>query len=311
MSHTEEFNKIMAANKKPRATKVAPVEVKLIGARDNMNDMQRDLSKCTISGCVISLPFEKLPNYDQVRKALLQAGAEYKKSTFIFPNDAQPYIDRLMGGESVNIKKEFQFFATPSSLADKLVSLAEVETGHRILEPSAGQGSLISAIERLEIPVEVVAIELMDINIKALSTKLKTHPIKYIQQVSLQEGDFLKAEFSSQFDRIIANPPFSKSQDADHIQHMYKFCKSGGKVAAIASIGWMYSSIGKGVKFRSWLDSDGAMSPEEWKRFCNIGTDAGFTRANGDHVYMEMLEAGEFQESGTSVRTCIIVISKV
>lgn len=104
-----------------------------------MNPLQESISKCKINGNVLSLPpitEGALTNYAEVKKALLNAGATYKQNTFIFPSDAQPHIDRLMGGEKVNIKKEFQFYGTPDELCDDLVFEAQIEPSHCILEPS-------------------------------------------------------------------------------------------------------------------------------------------------------------------------------
>lgn len=275
MTHTEKFNEIMKQSAKPRKAKAQPPKIELIGARENMNAMQTDLSKCEISGNVVTLPFERLPNYDQVRKALLNAGAKYNKNKFVFPNDARPYIDRLMGGENVNIKKEFQFFATPAPLAKYLVSLADIERHHSILEPSAGQGAIINAIIE-KIPTKLVqAYELSEINRNVLQS---------IEQCEILGDDFLKQNNYRQFDRVIANPPFSKNQDIDHILKMYYATKLGGRIVTIASKHWQISNNKKETEFRNWLDE-----------------------INAD---VQDIPQGAFKESGTNVASCIIIINK-
>src|ERR1044071_1400290 len=102
-----------------------------------MSELIESLRKCKVEGNIVFLPpisEGPLANYGDVRNTLLKAGAKYKKNTFIFPNDAQPYIDRLCGGESVNIQKETQFFPTPDKLADKLVDYACIRPGMAVLE---------------------------------------------------------------------------------------------------------------------------------------------------------------------------------
>lgn len=274
MTHTEKFNQIMERNKQPKKQKPVQIEVKIIGARENMSAMQTDLSKCIISGNTISLPFEQLPNYSEVRKALLNAGATYNRNKFVFPADAQPYIARLMGGESVNIKKEFQFFATPEPLAKYLVSIAEVDNYQRILEPSAGQGAIIKAIME-KCCVNVDCCELMDINSKILEK---------LEGCTLIADDFLKLERYSYYDRIIANPPFNKNQDVEHIQLMYRHLKNGGRLVSIASKHWQHSTNKKESAFRQWLK--------------NVDAD------------VEEIPQGAFLESGTKIATCIIIINK-
>ena len=88
-----------------------------------MTTLQEDLLKCTVDGNVISLPdinSTQLEDYPALRKALLNSGGKYKRSTFIFNTDAQPYVDRIMNGNGANLKKEFQFFYTPNKKIETL-----------------------------------------------------------------------------------------------------------------------------------------------------------------------------------------------
>lgn len=286
MSHTEEFNRIMnytntAHKEKTEQKKIIPV---LIGERENMNELQASIAKCRIASNVVYLPNIReglLSNYSDVRKAFLNAGASYKNNTFIFPNDAKPYIDRLMGGESVNIKKEFQFFGTPAGLADRLVKIADVKQWHKVLEPSAGQGAIIEAIFRecdyLNTPVDYF--ELMDANRAVLSKKINNglRAIEVGNDFLLYDGDY-------KWDLIIANPPFNKNQDVDHIRKMFSVLKDGGRIVTIAGNSWRFGSQKKQVAFREWLDKIGAV--------------------------VDDVEAGAFKESGTNISACMIVIDK-
>lgn len=276
MNHTERFNQIMNNNKPAKKMKQASIKIE---AKENMNELQTSLSKCTIQGDTLFLPPIHdgiLTNYQEVRKALLNAGASYKQNKFIFPNDAKPYIDRLMGGESVNIKKEFQFFGTPAKLADYLVELANPQYGQSILEPSAGQGAIINAIIRHRgAGAPVYYCELMDINRSVLEK---------IEQAVYLCDDFMDIPSQTPFDLIIANPPFNKNQDIDHIYKMFDVCKAGGRIVTIASKHWQHSTNKKETAFKQWLNDLNA----------------------------EVIEvpAGEFAESGTKIATCIIVINK-
>lgn len=248
-----------------------------------MSALAESLLKCKVDGNTLFLPDIKegpLPNYADVRKALLNAGATYKRNTFIFPSDAQPFIDRLTSGESVNIKKDFQFFATPAKLAERLVELAELNEHDgrgfgSILEPSAGQGAIVKAIHEATGYTSVVGYELMEENRQILK---KMHALHIIGE------DFLQADESSKYDYIIANPPFSKNQDIDHIRKMYAVCEDGGRIVTIASKHWQFSKNKKETQFREWLDKIGAEIIE--------------------------LDRGEFRESGTLVSSVIIIINK-
>lgn len=276
-NHTEAFNAIMNQYSIERKPKQKPIEVKQIQPVDNMTNLQDALSRCTYSGNVIQLPFERLEHYAELRKALLNAGATYKNSTFIFPSDAEAYINRLMGGDSVNIKKEFQFFGTPEPLADEMVLLADIRSDHTILEPSAGQGAIIKAIHAAGHNGFIDAFELMDINRNILFK---------IPLVRLIGSDFLNDSdgFKNTFDRIIANPPFNKNQDIDHIYKMFDSLKPGGRMVTIASNSWRTGSQKKQIQFREWLESVGAV--------------------------IDDIPAGAFKESGTNIATCRIIIDK-
>lgn len=245
-----------------------------------MSQLIESLKKCRVDGNTLFLPpisDGMLPNYAEVKKALLNAGGKYKKNTFVFASDAQPFIDRLTSGESVNIKKEFQYFPTPSDISDWLVSLAEIKPGYSILEPSAGQGAIVNAIHRT-LPDSVVdCCELMPENQVVLS--------KIVNSTFIC-GNFLEIgkEWHGAFDRILANPPFSKNQDVFHIRKMYDCLKPGGRMVSVASKHWKLSDNETESKFRKWIKSKKAEVKD--------------------------IEAGRFKESGTMISCCAIVIDK-
>lgn len=242
-----------------------------------MNELQLSLSKCNITGNTLFLPpisEGALKNYNEVRNALLKAGATYKKNSFVFPSDAQPYIDRLMGGEKVNIKKEFQFFGTPDTLADDLVKLADIQVDDEVCEPSAGQGAIVKAIQRATRRQRpVYGYELMEMNRTVLEG---------IEGLVLLGSDFLDCTYK--FHKIVANPPFSKNQDITHVMKMYGCLKAGGRLVSVTSTHWKNSSNKKETEFREWIEKIGATIKE--------------------------VPAGTFKESGTNIPSLIVVINK-
>lgn len=258
-----------------------------------MTELQQSLSKCKVEGDTLFLPpisDGPLHNYGEVKTALMKAGAKYKRNAFVFPDEAQPYIDRLMGGESVNIQKEFQFFETPAELADRMVELSGLKEGQIVLEPSAGKGAIIKAIYRAfpstmtgpkdKPGVAVDYYELMDLNLKFLSDKVIDK-----SRTSCMGSDFLADEKPYKpYDVIIANPPFNKNQDIDHIRHMYDFLKPGGRIVTIASVSWTFGSQKKQKAFYEWFQEINA----EW----------------------ETLPEGTFKDSGTMTKSTLITIDK-
>lgn len=236
------------------------------------------LKQSIIDGNILRLPNTQLDRkvYLEVKKKLELIGGTWKGGKvggFIFKEDPASLIGDIINGKKRNLKKEFQFFATPEILANKLVSLTGAITGN-ILEPSAGQGAIVKAIRRVN-PVIVDCFELMPLNQKILLE---------VEGVNLIGDDFLLCGTSNYYDLIIANPPFSGNQDIDHILKMYEVCKPGGRIISVASMSW---SIGQSKKQKAF------------KKFLND--------VSAEIFYNER---GTFKESGTDIATSIIIINK-
>lgn len=253
------------------------------------------LAKCTVEGNVVKLPGEQLERklYQEVAKALELIGGKWKGGKimgFVFPTDPTDLLSQIAGGEKRNIKKEFQFFATPSKVADQLVSHAQISEGHSVLEPSAGQGAIIEAVFRAfprdmknqdDTPsVTIDFYELMPLNVEILGKKCK----EWENRISNMGLDFLEANNRFLYDRVVANPPFTKNQDIDHVMKMYDLTRPGGRIVSIMSTSWQNGSQKKQIAFKTWLQDIGAS------------------------IYG--LESGAFKESGTMIPTVIVVIDK-
>lgn len=253
---------------------------------ETTSEAQAVLKQYVVHDNVVKLPDGQLDRklYADVKKALELIGGKWKGGKtygFVFQTDPTDLLEQIANGEKRNLKKEYQFFATPPALAARMVEMAELgETDGQgygdILEPSAGQGAIVKAIhEATDGAVTVNCYELMDINRGVLSK---------MPGVSLIGDDFMKAASVTQYDRIIANPPFTKNQDIDHIRLMYALLKPGGVMVTLASPSWQYGSQKKQIEFREWLREVGA--------------------------YVLEIPEGAFKESGTSIRTILIKIKK-
>lgn len=239
------------------------------------------LQQCTVDGNVVKLPDIQLDRKDylEVKKALELIGGKWKGGKvagFVFQTDPTELLAKVADGESINLKKDYQFFATPDELCDTMVELAELDNSHQILEPSAGQGAIIKAIVK-ELGVKnVFCYEKMPVNLEILKGMT--------DMCTVMGEDFLESTLWNTYDRIIANPPFTKNQDIDHIKHMYEICKSGGKIVTLSSPHWQMASTKKCIEFREWLDEVNA-------EVMNIERDT-------------------FKSSGTSIETRLIIIDK-
>ena len=95
--------------------------------------------------------------------------------------------------------------------------------------------------------------------------------------------DFLQYD-GEQWDRIVMNPPFSRQQDIDHVMKAYELLAPDGILVSVMSVSFQFRTNRKSEEFRDFLDSVGAS------------------------VYD--LPEGAFKESGTMIRSCIVVIRK-
>lgn len=238
------------------------------------------LRHCTLEDNVLKLPqvqFNK-KSYAEAKKWIEEAGGSWqggKVQGFTFPFNADRVFSILHEGKRCNLQQDFQFFATPPEVADWLVMLAGgVHEDEKVLEPSAGTGAIIDAIHRSCPDVIVDCYELMPENKEILSKK---------DNIRILGDDFTKCDVA-QYDKIIANPPFSKNQDIRHVRRMYECLNSGGVLAAITGPHWEFGSESECKDFRQWLEDNGGKKFE--------------------------IEEGTFKESGTGTKTIAIVINK-
>jgi hypothetical protein len=238
------------------------------------------IERSTLTGLILRLPPVQLDRkiYEGVKKKLEGIGGKWKggkTAGFVFSVDPGERLDAIRNGEKVNLKQDYQFFATSDDYADRMVRHAAPAPYHRILEPSAGDGAIARAICRRLPDVTVDCFELMPEN----RVKLACNPA-----VRLIGEDFLAHPPCANYDRIIANPPFTRNQDIDHIRHMWACLIPGGRLVTLASLHWRLTDQRKHQEFRSWLDK---IEAEQYD-----------------------VELGAFKASGTSVGAVLIVADK-
>jgi hypothetical protein len=238
--------------------------------------LQRLLKSCTIGDDFVRLPDVKLSTseYQEVKKTLEGIGGKWntQAQAFLFESDPTDLMSRLIEGEKVNLKQDFQFFATPKDLVTEMVKRADIKATDVCLEPSAGRGAIVEQL--LPVAKSVDLCEFMEQN------------RDYLTNIGLDIicNDFLELSTDNKYDKIVANPPFTKNQDVDHVLKMYEHLNEGGKIVAIMSTTWKTGSQKKQVAFREFLADVGAIETE--------------------------INSGTFKESGTNVKTIMVEITK-
>lgn len=241
------------------------------------NSILNILDRCTVEGNTVFLTCGQLDRntYEAVNKCLENIGGKWNRKVrgHIFDSDPAELLDNLiLTGETVDLKKQYQFFPTPRVIADQMCDLAEINGDCMVLEPSCGKGDLADAIWERQ-PDFLLGIELN--GLMARNLDLKSYKCMYI--------DFLLYD-SMVFNRIIMNPPFSKQQDIDHIMHAWDLLSPVGILVSVVSESPFFRENRKSVEFRQWLSENNA------------------------EVYEN--DIGAFKESGTMVKTRIIKVRK-
>lgn len=244
------------------------------------NDVLAVLDRATCEGNALSLLSvgtldRKL--YADTDKALQAAGGKWnrKAKAHLFEGDAAAAIEPIiLTGEIVSVKQELQQFYTPADLAARVIALADIQPGMRVLEPSAGRGAL--ALPAVQAGARVDAYDIDRGNLDFLMDALPA--------TSGTGFDFLRAdpEVDGGYDRVVMNPPFTRDQDVKHVLHALRFVKPGGRLVAIMSAGITFRTTGLAPGFRA--------------------------RVAGMSGTIELLPEGSFKASGTGVNTCLVVI---
>lgn len=225
--------------------------------------------------------------YESVNKVLEALGGTWSRKLKVHVFEAGTDVGELVtgalaAGKVVTVREAQQalgWFPTPDALADLLVSMAGLERGDHVLEPSAGEGAIIRAIRRAYGGVKVTAVEI-DVT--------RASKLQRIDDVRVVVGDFmLHAWVVDRYDAVIANFPFCKSGRGDHLDHLahaFEMIKVGGTLTAV---------LPASVRFREDKRHRAARKLIE---------------DNGELID---LPSGSFKSSGTNVETCVAKMLRV
>lgn len=206
------------------------------------------LAKCQVEGNHLRIT-EQLDRktYAQLNKVLTALGGKWKaaKKVHEFAEDVEALLEEVIttGGYSC-IKKDFQYFPTPSALAAEVVAMADIRPGERCLEPSAGTGNIAALMPGCD------CVELNEKNREVLQGK----------GLRIVGEDFMSFEPQEAYDVIVMNPPFSKGQDVAHITKAIGLAKRC--VIAIASASVLFRTDSRTQAFRELVAQYGGSIEE-------------------------------------------------
>lgn len=187
-------------------------------------------------------------------------------------------IEAATESEKVAHSNEHDFFRTGRTLAETACHRLGYKPGHRLLEPSVGEADLIAPLLDWHGRPALGDLVLYEKDPRRFPALTRKGLEKY-----LVAADFLEANPTGLFDRVVMNPPFHRGADTKHIARALDFLAPGGRLVAIASAG---------LKSRS--DKETSYLRDQI--------------IDGWGGSIEALPAGSFRESGTDVNTVLVCV---
>jgi hypothetical protein len=217
----------------------------------------------------------QLPDWKRIKTVFEQLGGKWIRGRFCFQEEANiaHRFEHVREHGYIEDARAAGYFPTPAGLARRLVELAGILPGMRLLEPSAGQGAIIQAARAMHGAVGFDAFELLSMNRAALAK---------LPGVRLLGEDFMAATPEPLYDAIPMNPPFAGQTDIAHVQRAAEWLAPGGRLAAIMAAGITFRADKKADGFRAWVAARGG--------------------------YIEKLPPDTFRESGTGVSSVLCIL---
>ncbi len=246
------------------------------------NNVLDVLSNATMDGTSLKLNGQlDRPLYVATNKVLEAAGGKWnrKAQAHIFEGEAAEIMDTIiLTGQVTNKKQELGYFPTPLPVVTRLLELAKIERGMKILEPSAGRGAIAEALVSIVGETNVDCMEIDPSNQAYLRAKFPNNPF------CMAPCDFLQAHEVAIYHRVVMNPPFAKQADIRHVLHAFRFLAPGGRLVSV---------MAAGVKFRT-----------------NQLTSSFRQFVADHHGNIVDLPENAFAESGTNINTVIVTMEK-
>ena len=222
-------------------------------SNDFGTDLVEKIGKAARRGSKVSVPWQFESALDK-QKTLSRMGIETPAELraalreFVSLREQTKELDKVKQLERAMVGRRndgLDFFPTPESVTDEMISAAGIEPGMKVLEPSAGMGHIADRIR--EAGTEPDVGEMSGERRELLEAK----------GFNLVSSDFMEMEKGEGYDRIVMNPPFSDGRDIQHVQHAYTLLKPGGRIVAIMGESAFTNQSKKAQEFRAWLEQVG------------------------------------------------------
>jgi phospholipid N-methyltransferase len=229
------------------------------------------LRACTVDGHVLYLPGQLQRRlYREVNDALSAIGGTWNRgaSGHRFPFDPEPLLAALLKSKTLPPRNPGAFFPTPPEVAAQVIAAADLDPASEplVLEPSAGQGSLVDALLTAVPTARPHLVEADPWNAELLRRR----------GWNVHEGDFLGFQAPQPYDAVVMNPPFSLATDRKayitHIRHAWGMLADHGVLVAVAPRGFTFASDRRSREFLLEVQTYGEWSPLPDGAFATSGT---------------------------------------
>lgn len=213
--------------------------------------------------------------YEATNKVLEAIGGKWNRKAkgHVFSQSNSPVeaLEKLVDTGEIEFEK-LDFFATPKAVINRMIKLADPSPFISVLEPSAGEGAICDALAHFGIRKYGIHF-------------CENHPgrAKVLQDKGYWQigTDFM--ECTVKYFCIVMNPPFSGGRDIDHVSHAFDLLLPAGRLVAVMAEGTFFRQDRKATAFRELIEA---------------------------HGFSEELPEGAFKESGTGVKTRLVVLTK-
>ncbi len=270
------------------------------------DSVREALETAVIEGDRLMLPSQlDRADYVAVNKVLENLGGKWnrKAKAHVFPRDPREALAEVLhSGETPRAPRTVEgFVRTPDDVAYDIVyndtEIGDLEGGLRVLEPSAGDGSLVRAILKANRQAQIVALEP---NVERANLILGEAPQVCVEPITLETyaGTFPGLRnYRKPFDAVVMNPPFSVPGNStiwiDHIEIAWRLLKEGGRLTSIVPAGYRFRDDTKHRRIRNLV--------EEHVSHTRDLPDDTFGGVRTLVIAIEKTPSGRFERAGTEL----------
>lgn len=172
--------------------------------------------------------------YAKVAKVVEIIGGKWNRGMgcHLFNGSAAEAIAEAIGesGQVLDKKKTFQLFETPAEVVEMMLDAINLRPREQVLEPSAGRGAIVRPLT--DHGCHVVCVEIDPAHRKDLfdAGAVEVHMMDFL--------DYAHGGVSWRVDAIAMNPPFTNSQDIEHLRVAHGLLNDGGRMVCLTAKGW-------------------------------------------------------------------------